>query len=153
MSVWYRVCSALLFGLALLQLSCRQPDLLFLKTEPVTIEQTRYYPAVGESIEIVLPSLGSGSLYRWAVKDVDTALLELVQERLGRSEYPENRYPAGYTPHTIFEFKALKQGELTLTFYQQPRATETPAVTTQRSFQVQISRAQASASPQVSASP
>jgi len=138
---------ALLLCLGLFSSACRQPDWLFLKTEPVTVEMTRHYPAVGDTFEIVLPSLGSGSLYRWAVKDFEQTVLALVQERAGRSEYPENRYPPGYPPHTVFEFKALKLGELTLTFYQQPRAPETPAVTIERSFQVLISRTKASASP------
>jgi hypothetical protein len=143
----FLLCLSLLLCLTLLPSACRQPDLLFLKTEPVTREQTRYYPAIGDSFEIVLPSLGSASLYRWAVKEFDKTALELLRERPGRSEYPENRYPPGYVPHTVFEFKALKVGEFALTFYQMPRLPETPAVTTERTFQVLISRTKATASP------
>lgn len=132
--------------------ACRQPDLLFSKTEPLTLEQTRFYVAVGGSFEIVLPSLGSGSLYRWAIKSFEPDSLEWVKERPARSEYPENRYPPGYTPNTVFEFKGLKVGEWTVTFYQQPVSPETPPVNIERVFRVSVSRSLAAAFSAVPAS-
>jgi hypothetical protein len=127
-------------GLHCLALSaCRQPNPAFLKTEPVNRDKAQFFTVVGEPFEIVLPALASNSL-KWAIQSQDTAMLEFVQERKARSEYPEGAAPAGYFPNTVFQFKPLQAGETELVFYQVGQTSEPPAADQLRHFRVLISK-------------
>lgn len=126
-----------LLGLALLT-ACTQPDPKLLKTEPLTTPDSTVQTTVGQTFQLVLPTLGATPAYKWVLDgDYDTRLVKLVSEADATNEFPV-RPPPGYAPNRLFTLQALALGRTRLTFSQQPLTSGTTAIDEKRSFPVEI---------------
>lgn len=128
----------LLVCLLVLLSGCVLPDPKLLKTEPLTVPETTIQTRVGQTFQLVLPSLGASPAYRWVLdSSYDSTLLRLSQEGEATSEYPV-RPPRGYAPNRLYVFQALAVGTIRLNFSQQALSASTPAVDLKRSFTIVI---------------
>jgi len=127
----------LLVTLCGLPLACNQPNRTVLKTPLLTPDNSQIQAINGRDFEVVLPSLGAGAQYQWVLQGgYDESLIQFSEEKEAPSEYPAQA-PLGYAPNRIFVFKTLAVGLTDLVFTQEPIGDQ-PAVTTQRSFSVQV---------------
>ena len=100
-------------------LACRQPNPNLLSTELLTAAGSILQTQVGQSFEVVLPSLGANPRYRWVLKESESeTLVRLTQEKQALSEYLNRTAPVGYAPNVIFVFETLTAGETELVFAQ-----------------------------------
>ena len=115
------------------------PRFGMIEVEPTTPDNSSIQAIMGNPLEIVLPTTGAGSPYRWVPQGLDdNSPLRLLEEREGASRFP-NRRPDNYVPNRVFVFEARAVGEQTLRFTQERvEGREAPPSEVTRTFFIEV---------------